>query len=242
MNQRWQEAVNVLNRRAGVLRAKRLVQKVVARDRGFISVNKRDFLPQRKRLFPVVRVDEETRNVLKAVVDVGAGLSARRGVHVDERVQSILPAPADHAVEQEEAFLFKADARAFVHEVLPVKGNADGIEAHLGDHADIRLRDKGIPVCRKELFCFLRARELAKRVLNQPFPIAGGRHEAPHVAFQKQPVAQRHAAQLNFVSVPVDEFLSFRVQKSCFTHRWSLLLLLIDVLCGTAPGSDVPHF
>lgn len=129
-----------------------------------------------------------------------------------------------------------------MHEVLPVKGNADGIEAHFGDHANIRLRDEGVAVRGEEFFRFLRPDKLAERVLNQPFPIAGGRHESPHVAFQKQPVAQRYAAQLDFVSVPVDEFFSFRVQKSCFTHRWSLLLLLIDVLCGTAPGSDVPHF
>jgi hypothetical protein len=73
------------------------VDQVVTRDDRLVRIPFGDGPPDFNRPPPVRRIEPQPRGAVR-VADVAVVLAAGRAVHVENQVQAVLPAPADHPV------------------------------------------------------------------------------------------------------------------------------------------------
>src|SRR5450759_295437 len=111
----------------------RLVQQVVAEYGWFVLVPGRKTAPERDGFLLRLRAFEQPR-VAPTVVDIGAGLSPRCGVKIEDRIEAGFAAPLDRAVEVLESW-------AVLFEERVVQRYTNRVEPCLADELDIFASD-----------------------------------------------------------------------------------------------------
>ncbi len=143
----------------GVLVRQGLVEQVVRGDDGLVPVACRERGPELDRLLPVCPSDDEqVREASRRIIDVGAGLAARRAVQIQDDPDVMAPTPLHEPVHGVDAI--GPQGPAFVEQEPRVHRQPDMVEALGRDPGDIGLGDELVPVCRPEPVGRLRAHQV----------------------------------------------------------------------------------
>src|SRR6266404_4786780 len=131
----------LLVQRCGIkVRSDGFIEKIVADDYRIVSITVCNFPPQAGGQILTLAAFEKER-VGPTVIDVVAGLSTGRGVHIQNYVEPFSPAPIDNSVQQFIARALQSWDSCVRYKQTITERDTNRVEARPLDEADIVSRD-----------------------------------------------------------------------------------------------------
>ncbi|MNC26319.1 hypothetical protein D3C75_744460 [compost metagenome] len=194
----------------------RLVQQIIPRHNPFILVPFCEHLPELDSQPFILLIGKQVGMILLRIVDVRPRLAPWRAVQIQDDIQAVILAPADHPVDIGKMTLLDPKGLFLVfHQKTRVDRNPYGVEAFRRNPLDVRLRSIALVIQVPEPGGLL----WTDQTLDHRFDPSGSvsfLRKFPHVAFRQQPVAEADALKQYFTAFPVHQPGPLRPDKASY--------------------------